>query len=152
MEKYYQVYYDLLSSLTGQMETVMDALPQEALDWSPGVDMNSVAVLAAHTSGATRFLIAEMAAEKPSRRSRQSEFATSDVSGESLNNHLRETLAHCKDVLEDFELADLHAVRIHPVDGKDYTVAWCLGHALEHFAQHLGNMEVTRQLWEMQNV
>jgi ankyrin repeat protein len=27
-------------------------------------------------------------------------------------------------------------------------VAWCLAHALEHTALHLGHMQITRQLWE----
>ena len=32
--------------------------------------------------------------------------------------------------------------------GREFTGAWCLAHALEHTALHLGQMQITRQLWE----
>ncbi len=40
--------------------------------------------------------------------------------------------------------------RTDPRDGREYTVAWALFHALEHTALHLGQMQLTRQLWEQQ--
>ena len=35
------------------------------------------------------------------------------------------------------------------LDAREFTVAWCLLHALEHSAVHLGHMQIVRQLWEM---
>jgi uncharacterized damage-inducible protein DinB len=152
MEKYYQVYFDLLKNVFWQMETILNEISQEALDWDPGIEMNSIAVLTAHTAGATRFLIGDMVGGENSNRNRTAEFETSDLTAEVLRARLEETQVHSRTVLEGLKLEDLHAVRIHPRDGQEYTVTWCLGHALEHAAQHLGHMEVTRQMWEMQNI
>jgi hypothetical protein len=152
METYFQVYYDLLNNLYTEMESLLKDISQEALDWSPGVDMNSIAVMAAHTAGATRFLIGEMVGGKSFDRNRPAEFETAEVSAGDLSGSLHVTMEVCKSVLEDLRLGDLLAVRIHPRDGKEHTVAWCLGHALEHFAQHLGHMQITLQMWDMQNI
>ena len=35
-----------------------------------------------------------------------------------------------------------------PRDGKKYTVAWALGHALEHTAIHVGHIPMLKQLWK----
>lgn len=152
MEKYYQAYFGLLDGLSRQMEAALSGLRQEALDWMPGLEMNSIAVLAAHSAGAARFWIVDMAMGENANRNRPAEFQTHDVSAQALAKLLQDTMADCKDALDRLALEDLHAVRVHPVEGKEYSVAWCLNHALEHFALHLGHMEVTRQMWEMQNV
>jgi hypothetical protein len=152
METYFQVYYDLLNNLYKEMDGLLSGVSQEALDWSPGVDMNSIAVLVAHTSGATRFLIGNMVGGKSFDRIRLAEFETVDVSAEDLSGSMQETMEVCKSVLESLQLGDLLAKRIHPRDGQEHTVAWCLGHALEHFAQHLGHLQITYQMWEAQNI
>jgi len=30
---------------------------------------------------------------------------------------------------------------------RSVSVRWCILHVLEHYAQHLGHMQLTRQLW-----
>ena len=51
-------------------------------------------------------------------------------------------------MLEGLALPDLEATRVSPRDGRTFTVVWCLAHALEHTALHLGHIQVTRQLWD----
>ena len=152
MEPYFQEYYDLLEGLFREMDTVLEGLSQEGLDWDPGVDINSVAVLAAHASGSTRFWIAEMLRGEGSQRSRPDEFATQGVAAWALQEHLSETLSLCRSALAGLTLADLATLRTHPLDSNENRVSWCLAHALEHFARHLGQMEITRQMWEMQDI
>ena len=67
----------LLAALSERVETIhrniekaIDGLPAEALDWVPGPDMNSIAVLLAHTVGAERYWIGDLAGDDPSGRVR----------------------------------------------------------------------------------
>ena len=68
----------------------------------------------------------------------------------TLKARLTDTLAHSQTVLERLPLPYLEATQVSPRDGREFTVAWCLAHALEHTALHLGQMQITRQLWERQ--
>jgi hypothetical protein len=45
-------------------------------------------------------------------------------------------------------LTDLETTRLHPRHGRQVSVTWALTHALEHAALHLGNLEITAQLWQ----
>jgi hypothetical protein len=45
-------------------------------------------------------------------------------------------------------LQDLEATRVRRSDGREFTVAWALMHALDHATSHLGQIQMTRQLWE----
>ena len=51
-------------------------------------------------------------------------------------------------VLGSLHLQDLEAIRISPRNGRESSVAWSLCHALKHTALHLGQIQLTRQLWE----
>jgi len=150
MEKYFEVYYDLLNNLSLQMEAALKGLSQEGADWSPGPEMNSIAVLAAHTTGSTRFLIGHFVGGMAFERDREAEFRTAGVNPILLKQNLNQTLGVVKTVLDGLTLEDLQAMRTSPRDGREQPVAWCLGHALEHFAQHTGQMQITRQLWDSQ--
>lgn len=143
-------YLNRLEDVHADMRRTLEGLPQEAFDWSPGPDINSLAVLAAHTAGSLRYWIGDVAGQAPSGRDRPAEFRTQDVDAAALIARLDAALDHSRGVLERLALPDLEARRILP-DGKEYSVAWALAHALEHTAVHLGHMEITRQLWEQRN-
>lgn len=40
----------------------------------------------------------------------------------------------------------LSELRVSPRDKREFSVAWSIGHVLQHTALHLGHMELTRQL------
>jgi uncharacterized damage-inducible protein DinB len=141
-------YLERLQTLHTQMQRAIEGLSQDALDWSPGPDMNSIAVLAAHTASAQRYWIGDVAAQDASDRDRDAEFRTQGVDAASLLARLDAALAHSRSVLEKLTLSDLEATRISPRDGKEYSVAWALAHALQHTAIHVGHAQMTRQLWE----
>jgi hypothetical protein len=42
----------------------------------------------------------------------------------------------------------LESTRVRPRDGHEFTMAWALLHALDHATLHLGQIQITRQLWE----
>jgi len=123
-------------------------LPQAALDWVPGQDMNSISVLVFHTTGSVRFWIGDVAAQEPSNRDRDAEFRVKGVEVAVLKKRLADNLEYSRNALEKMSLQDLATTRINPGNGSELTVAWALLHALEHATSHLGQIQITRQLWE----
>lgn len=143
-------YLERLQALHADIERTIEGLPPPALDWVPGPDMNSLGVLAVHVAGAERYWIGDVVGRDPSGRDRAAEFRTRGLDAAALKACLAETLAYSQAVLERLTLPDLEATRVSLRDGREFTVAWCLAHALEHTALHLGQMQITRQLWEQQ--
>ena len=143
-------YLERLESLHADIGQTVEGLSPVALDWGPGPDMNSLAVLAAHIAGSERYWIGDIAGNDPSGRVREAEFQTGGLDEATLTTRLETALAHSQATLEKLTLAELEVKRTDPRDGNEYTVAWALFHALEHTALHLGQMQLTRQLWEQQ--
>ncbi len=141
-------YLDRLQALHADMHRALDGLPQDALDWSPGPDMNSLTVLVVHAAGAQRYWIGDVAGRDASGRDRAAEFRTQGLDAAALTARLDAALAHSRAVLEGLTLPDLEALRPASRDGREVTVAWALAHALEHTAVHVGHMQIVRQLWE----
>lgn len=143
-------YLERLQALHTDIERTIAGLLLPALDWVPGPDMNSLGVLAVHVAGAERYWIGDVVGRDPSGRDRAAEFRARGLDAAGLKARLADTLAHSQAVLEGLTLPDMEATRVSPRDGRQFTVAWCLAHALEHTALHLGQMQMTRQLWEEQ--
>lgn len=148
MEIILQEMLERLSAMHRSLEKAIAGLPDGALDWSPGLEMNSLGVLMAHTLGATRFWIGDVAGGDPSGRVREAEFMTAGVSAAELIAHSHEALTHSQSVLSRLLLADLNAIRKVPGSDREVTGAWAILHALDHMALHVGHMEITRQLWD----
>jgi hypothetical protein len=149
-ESFSGVWLRILESMFLEVQHAMDGLPQEGVDWVPGPNTNSLAVLAVHVAGSARYLIGDVIAEEPSHRDRAAEFATQGLSADVLKQRLEESLAYVRGVLVKLTPADLETTRKFPRDGSLVTVAWCVGHTLEHTAMHAGHAQLTRQLWDQQ--
>ncbi len=141
-------YLERLAALHDQAKEAIDGLPAEALDWTPGASMNSMAVLAVHLAGAQRYWIGEVVGGLPSGRDRAAEFRVSGLDAATLKARLDAVLTHSRGVLEPLTLEGLSAPRLSPRDGREVRVAWALAHALQHTALHLGHIQITRQLWD----
>jgi uncharacterized damage-inducible protein DinB len=141
-------YGERLGALYTALLQTIEGLPAAALDWVPSSDMNSLSVLATHVAGATRYWIGDVAGQDRSDRDREAEFRTRGLETATLKAQLVGALEHSQRVLEGLTLSDLEAPRVSPRDGRQFSVAWCLAHALEHTALHLGHMQLTRQLWD----
>jgi len=147
MKPFFADFYARLSSVHDEIDRVLADLPQAALDWSPGPEMNSPTVLAAHIAGAERYLLGDVIAVDPSGREREAEFATAGKDGAELRALLATTLAYSERVLDELTLADLGEQRTSPRSGQSHSVAWTLLHALDHVAEHMAHLQMTRQLW-----
>jgi uncharacterized damage-inducible protein DinB len=150
MERFFRDLFDRFQELHNDMERVLQELPQEALDWVPGGDTNSLGVLAVHTAGSQRFWVGDVVAGEPSARDRDAEFHVRGLDAAQLVERLQRSLRFSRGVLEELSLEDLSAVRVSPINQREITVGWALAHALEHTALHLGHMQLTRQMWEQQ--
>jgi uncharacterized damage-inducible protein DinB len=148
MQTFFSDYWNNLHELHDEARTAVNGLPQEALDWSPGVEMNSIHVLVTHLTGSERYWIGDVVAGEASERDRDSEFRVHGASGDELLQRLSEVEGYIKTALGALTLEKLDEKRIVPTSGREVTVGWALGHALSHTAQHVGQMQITRQLWE----
>ena len=148
MQTFFNEYLNLLQKCHNDIHEALDGLPPAALDWAPGPDTNSISVLVFHLTGAERYWIGDVAAQDPTERDRDAEFRVHDVGKDVLKKRLTDNLEYARTALEKFTVQDLETTRVSARDGREFTVAWALLHALEHTALHLGQIQLNRQLWE----
>ena len=148
MQSFFTSYLDLLQDCHNGILEALDGLPTAALDWVPGQEMNSISVLVFHLTGSERYWIGDIAAQEPSNRDRDAEFRVQGVEMDVLKKRLADNLEYAHNVLDKMSLQDLESARVSPNNEREYTVAWALLHALEHASLHLGQIQITRQLWE----
>ncbi len=148
MEPFFQDYLTELSRRHDQMLEAIDGLPQEALDWTPGTDMNSLNVLVTHTAGAERYWIGDVALGEPSSRDRDAEFRVKGASANDLKKRMGQATEFARYALGKLIEKDLDTERVDLRDGKTYRVGYALEHAITHTGLHVGHMQLMRQLWE----
>ena len=139
---------DRFELLHVEMTRAIEGLPQGALDWAPGPDINSICVLAVHTAASQRYWVGDVVGQDSSGRNREAEFVTQGLDGQELNRRLEAALEHTRGVLGRLTAQELTAVYTSPRDGRQFTAAWAIAHALEHTAIHVGHVQITRQWWE----
>jgi len=149
MQTFFKDYLNLLQDCHNSILQALKGLPPAALDWIPGPDMNSISVLIFHLTGAERYWIGDVAAQDPAERDRDAEFRVHDVEMDVLKKRLADNLEYARNTLNKFTIQDLETTRVSARDGHNFTVAWALLHALEHATLHLGQIQITRQLWEL---
>jgi len=150
MLKEIQSYLTTLGELQDQIKKILEGLPQEALDWRPiagegELATNSHSAMVAHLAGSEMFWMKEIIGRKPIQRDRDSEFVTRGVSASELKARLDAAARITEGILSPLTESQLEEVRKH----RDRTVSvrWAILHVIEHTAQHLGHMQLTRQLW-----
>ena len=151
MDPYYGEYLALLRVQLNELKTIVSEVPADGLDWTPGPGVNSLAVLAAHTAGATRMLAGDAMSGNPSSRDRDGEFQTQAFTADSLCALLDDAGAAVERALAPLTLQDLHGTRFVARQGRERTTVWLLLHALEHAAQHVGHAQLTRQLFDQRS-
>ncbi len=151
MEKFFEEYFVILERIHNNILNAVEGLSQPALDWEPGPDMNSIAVLIYHLTGAERFWIGDVVDQTSSGRDRDAEFRVKNIGQDTLKSRLDESLGYVRQALEKLSLANLAETRAAR-DGEIVTVAWALLHAVEHSSLHLGHIELTRQMWQASQV
>jgi hypothetical protein len=131
-----------------QMEKGIQGVPIDGLDWVPGEDMNSIAAMVVHIVGAFRFWIGDIALGENSNRDRAAEFAAKGLVEGDLQIQIDEMRNYFKSKIETFESLKFSDEIYSTIHQEIFSVGWCLLHALEHTAVHVGHLQVTKQVWE----
>ena len=150
MLKEVEAYLTKLGDLRNQAKTLLEGLPTEALDWRPirgegELATNSLAVMAVHLAGSQTYWMKEIIGRTPIQRDREAEFATRGVPATELKARLDAASRVCEEVLSSLTEAQLEEGR--QFRDRTVTARWGILHVMEHFATHLGHMQLTRQLW-----
>lgn len=149
MLKFFEAYMTCLEALHSDFDKTITGLPQEALDWVPGKDMNSFCVLFVHSAAVERYWVGEVAGKMPMERDRAAEFQAKGLSEADLKQRMADSMAFIRQYLETVKLEQLEEVRTSRLHGdKEFSVGYGLAHALEHTALHLGHAQMARQLWD----
>src|SRR5690606_2196509 len=96
-------YLEVLKTLHRDFIKTFEGLPDEALDWIPGEDMNSLCVLVVHTTGSTRWWIG-IALGDPPERNRDLEFQAKGLSVAELQARFATLEDYAQNGLERFSL------------------------------------------------
>ncbi len=143
-------YLEMLDSLRNSVGALIADLGVDALNWRPlegsaAHSTNSLSVLAAHIAGAEHFLIGEAVGGLTPTRNRPAEFEMRAEHSDSLVQELARVGMETRAVFANLSATELEGTR--QVRGQERAVRWCILHAMEHVALHLGQMQLTLQLW-----
>ena len=144
---------DALRRSRDDTRAAIDGLPPDALNWRPaGDDTNSIAAMANHAvTSARTWLSVAVDAPLPDR-DRPTEFQFEAASAAALLAFTDGLFEDCLSLIDSSRTVDWAALRKHWDPGREIELfpAWALLHALEHLREHLGQILLTRQLWETQ--
>ena len=99
-------YLQELEILQHRLHKDVRDLPAEAMDWSPGPQMNSVAVLLAHIAGVLQEGM-DIALSAPPRRVRAQEIQTRGALSSEMLRRLDAVIDYARGTLPRLGLADL---------------------------------------------
>jgi uncharacterized damage-inducible protein DinB len=132
-----------------KLHEVIEGLPDEALDWRPGPDTNSLAALVTHAWGAAQAWTARAAGQEIDR-DREAEFRV-ESAGADLDRLIDQGLERLEAFLASADPDHYADERPAAYGGDRLTLARCLIRAIDHTQEHVGQALLTRQLWEQQS-
>ncbi|SMY12153.1 DinB family protein [Brevibacterium jeotgali] len=131
------------------IEAVLAALDDDSVNRSPlPGTVNTVFALMTHVHGMACYWGGSLIAGERNPRDRASEFRSRGTVAEArgLLADLRARLPGWVEVARTEGVRDPHAAGTSRSDAADVTAAWALQHVLHEIAQHLGHMEICRDL------
>ena len=150
MLKEIENYLSFLNDLRNQVKTLLDGLPKEALDWRPldgqgELATNSLAVMTIHLAGSEAFWMKEIIGGQSIHRDRDAEFVVKGLGFSALIAKMETGAKDTQPILSSLKTAQLEETR--KFRDRIVTVRWAILHVIEHWAMHVGHMQLTRQLW-----
>ena len=146
-----------LSWLEAMRQNVRDALlglDADGLNWKPlPAETNSVYNLAQHSAWVEQWWIGSVLAGQtfPYDWSDDQDLKGQGEDAADLLVWLDEAATVSKATLESLTPSALDELRTRTrADGSEeqLSVRWIIVHTIEHYAEHIGQMRLTRQLWE----
>ncbi len=134
-----------LDAMYDRITDLLNTLDDAALNWTPGLpETNSIAILVAHTVGATGRWLSN-AAGSVRMGDRPAEFRTSATIQQALAL-VTQAKADSSTWFATIERQDPSAERPYLGENEQTTVAWCVEHAVAHAHEHWGQIQLTAQL------
>jgi uncharacterized damage-inducible protein DinB len=125
----------------------LDGLTADALNWHPLPDeTNSLYALAVHLLGAERRWLHLEVGQRKVERDREAEFRARGDELAPLRSMYDAVASESEEILALLDESAMNALRGKAPD--EHSVRWCILHVIEHYSEHLGQMRLTRQLWE----
>lgn len=148
MEPTVATVVDLFQTVHNNLRETIRGLEREQLNWSPGPDMTSAAVLVIHTLGSeldTLYLVRGLVID----RDRDAEFQSrADSAGELLQAIDRADallIEHAGMITSE----DLQATRTRPNRDPQIGLHWLLNN-YGHAREHLGHLQLSMQVYGQQ--
>jgi uncharacterized damage-inducible protein DinB len=146
-----------MERLTEHLMEKLSSAPPESLDWRPGPDTNSIWAIGTHALSACRHWLVAVVAREPNPRDRESEFRSAASQLSELQSLCDHWLIDARRLLPSMTTADFDA----PCDlsrttgitfrtSASMTCRAAMLHAVDHLGIHIGHVELTAQLWQLQ--
>ncbi len=141
-------YLKALRELREKVLKTLDGVNSEGLNWKPtGDETNSLFVIATHAVGSEHGWIYEILGDGVKTRNRSAEFQAHGISIDELKKKFAQVAQESEMALTPLTSENLLEAR-HRDDRGDVTKRWIILHVIQHYSEHIGQMYLTRQLWE----
>lgn len=140
-------FWRYISSSLDRLVAVAAGMDSGGLHWTPPApETNSIAVLVIHTLGNAEENILETLCGERVDRNRAGEFRQPDVTAADLQHRWQDLRPRLESALFALTDEDLGSDRPHPrrgtIPGREILIV-----VARHSAEHLGQAELTRDLW-----
>jgi uncharacterized damage-inducible protein DinB len=140
-------YIGMLQEARAELLQTLDGLSPEGLNWFPlADDTNSPFALATHCLGAERAWLHELVGGRKIERDRPAEFRARGEDAAPLRAACAAVTQETEIILGSLNESEMASPRSR--GGEVHPVRWCILHILSHYNEHMGQMRLTRQLWE----
>jgi hypothetical protein len=145
---YQEVFVQQYGDVHRELREVLQSLPDEALNWVPYPGANPIAVLVTHLLGNELETI-QTVKRLPTDRNRASEFEVKDAAGGDLLALVDDAESVLRHLAPQIAPEDLDRMVRRPAALSDTarTGLYQLAHSIAHAREHVGQIWLTRDLW-----
>lgn len=141
-------YLNVLTALRGKILKTLEETKPAAWNWTPlKQETNSLYVLATHAVGAEHGWIYETLGGGEHTRNRPAEFQAANSDLGELYARYAQVAQETESVLRTRSSHDLARTQVREGYGE-ISERWIILHVIEHYSEHLGQMYLTKQLWQ----
>ena len=144
-----QLYIERLHALRQDLLKAMEGLNAAGLNWKPTRrETNSAFVLATHMLGSERHWIHRVVGGREVQRDRDAEFRARGKDARGFAGEFAIVAKTSEEILGKLTTADWDAMRDAPASYGARSTRWCILHLIEHYAEQVGQVSLTGQMWE----
>ncbi len=140
---------ELYHAVHNELRKEIGALSDEALNWPPGSEMNSIATLVVHLLASEAEMLQSVRGF-PAPRERDAEFAQRRYARDELLDRLSAADAELDQSGGGITATDLQAERSRPNKPAPATGMFWLLRNYGHAREHLAHIQLTRQVFSLQ--